>query len=219
MRARIASGSTVSSFLPQSLMLPFYAPPDRVVGAAGNLDPRGAAQSSMLAPLAFLTLLPLRGAPSAVVRAEGFELFLAAPQGWTIETAPSRDDGLPAVVVRRGESFRTARNVMFLNLDRREAPSLPEFIANRRAFFLKDRPAAKVRPAGKALAGDGSPATLLDFDDPKIPQFERRAYLTTADGIVTLFLQCASPQARTVHSPAFKALVESFRDLHAPHPR
>ena len=173
----------------------------------------------MLPLLAILTLKPALGEASTVVRAEGFEIFIAAPKGWSVETKPSLKLGLPAVVVRRGEDFNTAKNVMFLNLDRREDPDLPAFVANRRASFLKDRPGARVAPVKGLLGGDGSPATVFDFDDPKIPQYERRAYLRTADGIVTLFLQCATPGSRTTHAPRLAELVASFRDLHAPHPR
>lgn len=171
----------------------------------------------MLAPLALL--LAVAPGESAVVRAEGFEIFLAAPKGWAIDARSKRRAGLPAVLVRSGEAFDTAKNVMFLNLDRRELPDLDAFVANRRAYFLKDRPRAKVRPLGPLTAGDGHTALLFEFDDPSVPQYERRAYLPAQDGVVTLFLQCATPEARAAHAIALKALVETYRDLHAPHPR
>lgn len=177
----------------------------------------------MFSPLPLVLLPPALLPPglreaSTVVRTDGFEVFLAAPKGWSIEARPNRYDGLPAVLFRRGEDFRTAKTVMFMNLDRRKFPDLAAFAANRRAEFLKGRPGAVVRSAGKLLAGDGRVALTFDFDDPKIPQSERRAYLTTADGVVTLFLQCATPTARTSQAGELKALVETFRDLHAPHP-
>lgn len=173
----------------------------------------------MVSPLPLLILPAVLGAPSSVVRGNGFEIFLAAPKGWAIEARPNRYDGLPAVLFRRGESFRTAKNVMFVNLDRRTDPDLAAFAANRRADFLKSRPGATVRPIGSLLAGDGHTALVFAFDDPRIGQYERRAYLTTADGIVTLFLQCDTAKARGAHAGAFHALIQTFRDLHAPHPR
>ena len=157
--------------------------------------------------------------PSAVVRAQGFEVFLAAPRGWTVDARPKRSEGsLPAVLVRPGESFATAKSVMFLNLDRQKDPDLAAFVATRRGEFLKGRARASVRVAGTLVAGDGTNAVLLDLDDPTIPQYERRAYLVAHDGVATLFLQCSGPEARRVDAAALKALVASFRDLHAPHP-
>ena len=155
---------------------------------------------------------------STVLRTGGFEVFLAAPEGWTIEARPNRYDGLPAVLFRKGEAFRTAKNVIFVNLDRRRLPEIGPFVANRRAEFLKGRPGAAIRPRGKILAGDSRLALVFDFDDAKISQHERRAYLETADGIATLFLQCATPEGRTRHAGAFGALIGTFRDLHAPRP-
>lgn len=171
----------------------------------------------MLAPLALL--FTVVSGESAVVRADGFEIFLAAPKGWRIDALSKRGEGLPAVLVRPGEAFDTAKNVMFLNLDRREFPDLAAFVANRRRDFLKGRPRAEVRPVSGLTAGDGHPVLLFDFDDPSIPQYERRAYVLAQDGVATLFLQCATPQGRQAHAAALKALVESYRDLHAPHPR
>ncbi|RYG32556.1 hypothetical protein EON81_20360 [bacterium] len=169
----------------------------------------------MILPLALVALPPAPRESSVVVRAEGFEVSLIAPSGWTAESDPNAYDSLPAVLFRKGEDFRTAKNVMFLNLDARKRPDLTAFVANRRASFLKDRPGATVRPASKMETGDGSSALLFDFEDPKIGQYERRAYIETTSGIATLFLQCATPEARKIHVPAFQTLVKGFRDRHA----
>src|SRR5262249_15025997 len=137
-------------------------------------------------------------------------VVVTAPEGWVFDSTSGVDQGLHAVMYRKGSSWEKASEVMYLNFGRLKAgQSLDDFIAGDIADQERESPElAADRSEPIALVG-GAKAELRIFTGDKWKNHEAVAYVAQDSGVAIFVLSCRTEDGFSTSLAAFKDLVRS----------
>ena len=141
---------------------------------------------------------------------------VSAPRGWVLDTHGGEADGLPAVLYRPGENWKSATVAMYVNTvlpdSGRAASARGVARADSVRLVARDRD-MRVASVVPLRTGDGAQAFAKRFSSSRGQVFEVVAYVSQRT--VTTILVVTSRDRRTLDAalPAFREFVRSYRWL------
>jgi len=141
-----------------------------------------------------------------------YGFILKEPNGWVIDDATAKSQGLEAVLYREGSSWKQAVAVMYVRVihkDKRQ-PTAQKVIADDVSEFLKQRPESKVSDSPELATRDKKKVVVKGFFDATNKNYDSVAFIDEPKVVVILALSSRDKNELEKSLPAFKALVGSY---------
>jgi hypothetical protein len=138
---------------------------------------------------------------------------IAAPKGWVLDVRSDRNNGLPAVLYRVGESWRDGSAVMYVSTtvpDSGETTSVAQVIADDAARFRAADPSVTIDTVARLVTQDHRHAEVRLFRGSTYGNLEAVAYIPAPTVVATIVLTAHSKHAYDAALPAFRCLVGSY---------
>jgi hypothetical protein len=151
---------------------------------------------------------------AGIVYGSGHAFAIEAPDGWVLDNAAGKSQGLQAVFYREGSDWVSAKGVMYTNAATKgKGPeTLQELIDYDVAQFRARAPQLKVT-AGHDLATGSGKAVVRLFEGDEHGNFEAVAYIDEKSTIVMLVLTARTRELFEKEYPSFEKLVGSYEFL------
>jgi hypothetical protein len=153
---------------------------------------------------------------AGIVYGRGHAFAIQAPDGWVLDNAAGKGQGLQAVFYREGSDWGSAKGVMYTNaaIKGKGQETLQELIDYDVAQFRARAPQLKVTAREDLATGSGK-AVVWQFEGDEHGNFEAVAYIDEKEAIVMLVLTARTRELFDQEYPSFEKLVGSYRFLTA----
>ena len=147
---------------------------------------------------------------TGIVYGRDHAFTLDAPDGWVLDNASGKPQGLPVVFYRQGATWRTTDVVMYANTSAKQegARTVEELVAYDVAQFRAKSARVKVTELP-----DIGTARVRRFEGDQYGNHEAVAYIDAGKVIVMLVLSSRTRQSFDDAYPSFEQLVHSYRFL------
>jgi hypothetical protein len=150
---------------------------------------------------------------TGIVYGKSHAFLVEAPDGWVLDNQAGVSDGLFAVFYQEGESWQSAKSVMYVNtasLEYRKHRTLDKLIKSDIKDFKKHSRKIKIEYGDTLLTQDSSSAIVVNFFGDNFGNYESVAYIDGGKVAVMIVLSARSEALHKEHYPAFKQLVQSY---------
>lgn len=153
---------------------------------------------------------------AGIVYGTGHAFAIQAPEGWVLDNAAGKGQGLQAVFYREGSDWGSAKGVMYTNaaVKRKGQATLQELIDYDMGQFRQRAPKLKMT-AREDLPTRSGKAVVWQFEGDEHGNFEAVAYIDEKTAIVMLVLSARTRELFDQEYPSFEKLVGSYRFLTA----
>ena len=136
------------------------------------------------------------------------------PRGWVVDDTAGLGSRIRVVLYRKGERWRDARTVMYVNplhQDEKMKRTFHQMIERDVASFLASSPRGKVTNGPELKTSKGQIAEVRYFSHEGGPPEEAVAYVAEEDLVMLLVLSSHSPGDFQGALPAFDDLVAGYQ--------
>jgi hypothetical protein len=147
-----------------------------------------------------------------ILLGQHYGFILKEPNGWVIDDAAAKSQGLQAVLYREGSSWKEAVAVMYVRViykDKTQA-TVEKVIADDVREFLKQRPGSNVSNSTDLATRDKKKAVVKGFFDATNKNYDSVAFIDEPKVVVILALSSRDKNELEKSLPAFTALVGSY---------
>ena len=152
------------------------------------------------------------GTDGTILLGRHYGFILKEPNGWVIDDAAAKSQGLEAVLYREGSSWKQAVAVMYARViykDKTQA-TVEKVIADDVSDFLKQSPGSKVSDSPELPTRDKKKAVVKGFWDAANKNYDSVAFIDEPKVVVILALSSRDKNEFDKSLPDFKALVGSY---------
>jgi len=141
-----------------------------------------------------------------------YGFILKGPDGWLIDSAAARPEGLEAVLYREGSSWKNAVAVMYVRVIYKNEmqATVEKVISNDVSDFLKQSRETKAWESPNLATRDKKQAVVKGFYDAPNKNHELVAFIDEPKVVVILVFSSRDKDEFEKSLPAFKALVGSY---------
>ena len=162
------------------------------------------------------------GPDGTILLGRHYGFILKEPNGWVIDSAAAKPQGLAAVLYGEGSSWKSAVAVMYVRViyKNETQASIENVISNDVTDFLKQSRESKVSESPALATRDKKKAIVKAFYDAANKNHESVAFIDEPRVVVILALSSRDKDEFEKSLPAFKALVGSYffvKELVDPH--
>lgn len=172
------------------------------------------------ATVAILLLLCISGSglgqkrddDGTILLGRDYSFILKEPNGWVMDDAAAKAQGLQAVLYKQGSSWKQAVAVMYVRVVYKgeKQPTAEKVINDDISEFLKQGPGSKVSDSAELATRDKKKAVVKGFFDATNKNYESVAFVDEPNLVVILALSSRDKNEFEKSFPAFEALVGSY---------
>jgi hypothetical protein len=148
-----------------------------------------------------------------MIEGKGWAFLVSAPEGWVLDTATLKRQGIEGLFYKKGTSFVPTQLHMYIDpvAKKPDGPAnLGDFVASDRATYMEAAPGTKVLDLSPRTTGMDYSFVLKDFDDLNEGYYQAVAYYEGEDAYFVFVLFCRDSIERDSERGAFLELLDSF---------
>ena len=152
------------------------------------------------------------GDDGTILLGRHYAFILKEPNGWVIDDAAAKSQGLQAVLYRKGSSWQNAVAVMYARVVYKDKtqPTVETVITDDIRDFLKQSSESTVSGSPELATQDKKKAVVKRFYDASNKNYESVAFIDEPKIVVILALSSRNKKEFEESLPAFNALVGSY---------
>jgi len=154
--------------------------------------------------------------PSAIVYGPKGAFNITAPAGWVIDNTAGESNGLPCVLFRKGQTWRTAEPLMYAKIASTTYEDAEAFAKIAIEEMKKQRGDYDVKRVASGKTKGGQSYFINEYSPSEnYPRTERVAYVQMPKAVAYVVFSCDGEKAVRKHGRALSDVVESLIAMEA----